>query len=240
MKKLGCYIALGLSVSACASINGGTSADNGNQNGSNNSNIMVTQYPIEKAMLNIYTKARSQALVAVVDNQNIVAEITVTPKGSMIFNNQQVQGTEINTITKSNNQIINQSVSINYFTLNPLNFKGFTDSSGEYSIATQTTTIPKMAKVGDSSALITENVYSDSSKRQKIGLYTQSWALTPDSKNTAWFCIHNSVNALLAFDPKGTVAECYKINAKGDILNSKLTMTAPADYGTNTITFIGR
>ena len=239
MQKLGCYIALGLSVSACAGINGGTSAGNGNQNGSNNPN-MITQYPIETAMLNIYTKARSQGLVAVVDNQNIVAEITVTPKGSMIFNNKQVQGTEVNTITKSNNQIIDQSVSINYFTLTPLVFHGFTDSSGEYSIATQTTAIPTMAQVGDYSPLITENVYSDSSKRQKIGLYTQSWTLTQDSKNTAWPCINTSANALLACDPKGTVAECYKINAKGDILDSKLTMTAPADYGTKTITFIGR
>ena len=187
-----------------------------------------------KCKLNITTKDNLKNSIAF----NLKSGLNY--RGSQVFNNQQVQGTEINTITKSNNQIINQSVSINYFTLNPLNFKGFTDSSGEYSIATQTTTIPKMAKVGDSSALITENVYSNSSKRQKIGLYTQSWALTPDSKNTAWFCIHNSVNALLAFDPKGTVAECYKINAKGDILNSKLTMTAPADYGTNTITFIGR
>lgn len=234
MTKLGLCVAVGLSLSACAGgVNSGTSVGNMNQNNQNN---MVTQYPVEATMLNIYAKELSQKLVAVVDNQNLTADIKVTPKGNMLFNGQQVQGAEVNTINKSNNQIINQSVSINYFTLAPLVFHGFTDSSGEYSLATQTTTIPKMAKVGDSSALITENVYSDSSKRKQIGRYTQDWSLTQDSNRTAWFCINSSDNALLDFDPNGTTAECYKINAKGDILDSKLTIKVPTNNGTGTET----
>ncbi|MBP2280521.1 hypothetical protein RCH20_000222 [Psychrobacter sp. PL15] len=227
MKKLGLCIALGLSLGACAGgINSGTMTGNVNQNN------VVTQYPVETAMLNIYVKERSQKLMAVVGNQNVLADIKVTPKGSMVFNNKQVQGTEINTITKSNNQVINQSVVINYFTLKPLVFQGFTDSSGEYSLSTQTTTIPKLAKVGDSSPLITETVYSDSSKRKKIGMYSQDWSLTRDTNNTAWFCINSSENTLLAFDPNGASVECYKINAKGDILDSRLTIKGPEGVGT--------
>lgn len=225
MKKLGLCIALGVSLSACASMNNGVVAGNtGN---------VVTEYPIETTMLNIYAKERSQTLSTVVDNRNLVAEVSVTPKGSMVFDNKQVQGTEISTLNKSDNQVVAQSVSINYFSLNPLVFHGFTDSSGKYSIATQTTTIPKMAKVGDSSQLITENVYSDSSKRNKIGMYNQSWSLAQDSNRTAWFCVNSSANKLLDFDPSGATAECYKINAKGDILDSKLTITTP----TKTINF---
>lgn len=233
MKKLGLLVAVSVGLSACAGgINGGTTADN--------SNNIVTQYPVEAAMLNIYTKAHSQSLVATVGNQTASADIKVTPKGSMVFNNKQVQGAEVNTINKVNNQVTDQSVAINYFTLNPLVFHGFTDSSGKYSLSNQTTTIPKMATVGSSSKLITEDVYADSSMRKKIGTYNQDWSLIRDSNNTAWFCIETSGNLLLNNDPNGSSSECYKINARGDILDSKVTISQPSTNGAKTITFSSR
>ena len=228
MKTLGLCIAAGLGLSACAS--GGTM-------GNTNSNNIVTQYPVETAMLNIYTKQRSENLVATIGNQTASADIKVTPKGNMVFNNKKVQGTEINTINKVNNQITNQSVAINYFTLDPLVFHGFTDSTGKYSVSNQTTTIPKMATVGDSNNLITENVYTDSRMRQKIGTYKQDWSLTRDSNQTAWFCIETSDNMLAGGKAEGSSKECYKINAKGDILASKVTIAPPAGNGGQTITF---
>src|SRR5699024_12624399 len=237
MKKLGLVIAVSVGLSACAGgMNGGTTPGNSN----NNSNNIVTQYPVEAAILKIYTKARSQSLVANVSNQKASADIKVTPKGSIVFNNKQVQGAEVNTINKVNNQVTDQSVAINYFTLNPLVFHGFTDSSGKYSISNQTTTIPKMATVGSSSKLITEDVYADRSMRKKIGTYNQEWSLTRDSNNTAWFCIETSANLLLNNDPNGSSSECYKINARGDILDSKVTISQPSTNGTKTITFTSR
>ena len=228
MKTLGLCIAAGLGLSACAS--GGTM-------GNTNPNNVVTEYPVETAMLNIYTKQRSENLVATIGNQTASADIQVTPKGNMVFNNKKVQGTEINTINKVNNQITNQSVAINYFTLNPLVFHGFTDSTGKYSVSNQTTTIPKMATVGDSNKLITENVYSDSSMRKKIGTYNQNWSLTRDSNQTAWFCIETSGNMLAGGTSERSSKECYKINAKGDILASKVTIAPPSGNGGQTITF---
>ena len=140
MKKLGLLVAVSVGLSACAGgMNGGTTPGN--------SNNIVTQYPVEAAMLNIYTKARSQSLVATVGNQTASADIKVTPKGSMVFNNKQVQGAEVNTINKVNNQVTDQSVAINYFTLNPLVFHGFTDSSGKYSLSNQTTPFPKWQRL---------------------------------------------------------------------------------------------
>ena len=233
MKKLGLLVAVSVGLSACAGgMNGGTMPGN--------SNNIVTQYPVEAAMLNIYTKARSQSLVATVGNQTASADIKVTPKGSMVFNNKQVQGAEVNTINKVNNQVTDQSVAINYFTLNPLVFHGFTDSSGKYSLSNQTTPIPKMATVGASSKLIKEDVYADRSMRQKIGTYNQDWSLTRDSNNTAWFCIETSGNLLLNNDPNGSSSECYKINARGDILDSKVTISQPSTNGAKTITFTSR
>ncbi|ERL56984.1 hypothetical protein [Psychrobacter aquaticus] len=234
MKTLGLCVAAGLSLSACATgMNGGTA-------GNTNQNNVVTQYPIEAAMLNIYTKERSQKLAAVGGNQSASADIQVTPKGNMVFNNKPVQAAEVNTINKVNNQITNQSVAINYFTLNPLVFHGFTDSTGKYSLSNQTTTIPKMATVGASSKLITENVYSDRSMSKKIGTYNQDWSLTRDTNNTAWFCIETSGNLLLNYDSTGTSSECYKINARGDILASKVTVSQPTADGTKTVTFTSK
>lgn len=218
MKTLGLCIAAGLGLSACASgMSGGTA-------GTINQNNIVTQYPIEAAILNIYTKQRNDKLTAMVENQSVSAEIQVTPKGSMRFNNKAVQGAEVNTINKVNNQITKQSVAINYFTLNPLVFHGFTDSTGRYSLSNQTTVIPKIATIGDSSKLMTETVYADSSMRKKIGAYEQGWSLARDTNNTAWFCIETSGNLLLSSDPVGTSSECYKINAKGELLASKVTL----------------
>lgn len=234
MKVLGLCIAAGLGLSACAS--GMTSGTTGN----NNQNDIVTQYPVEAAMLNIYTKQRSENLVAVVGNQSVSADIQVTPKGSMRFNNKAVQGAEVNTLNKVNNQITEQSVAINYFTLNPLVFHGFTDSTGRYSISNQTTAIPKRARVGESSKLITENVYANSSMQKKVGTYNQDWSLSQDTNNTAWLCIETSSNLLVNDDPNGTTSECYKINAQGDILASKVTLSQPSNQGARTIMFTSR
>ena len=228
-RNLGLSIAVALSLSACASMNNGVAV--GDTGG------VVAEYPVETAMLNIYTKARNQTLQAKVGNQMATADIQVTPKGNMRFNNKLVQGSEINTINKVDDQITDQSVAINYFTLNPLVFYGFTDSTGKYSLSNQVTTIPKTARVGDSSQLIVENVYSDSSRRKKIATYNQDWSLSQDSNNTAWLCIETSENLLLSNIAKGTTSECYKINARGDILASKVTINQPTPSGIKTVTF---
>lgn len=234
MKKLALFGAVALSLSACAGgMNGGTT-------GAGNQNTIVTQYPIEATMLNIYTKARSHSLVASVGDQTASADITVTPKGNMVFNNKQVQAAEVNTINKVNNQITNQSVAINYFTANPLVFHGYTDSSGKYSLATQNTTIPKTATVGSSNQLIAEDVYADRSMSKKIGSYKQSWSLVRDTNNTAWFCVDTSANLLVTSDPNGSSSECYKINARGDILDSKVTINQQTTAGPKAIVFTSR
>lgn len=230
MKTLGLCILAVLSLGACAT-------------GVNNSVVMntpnkvVTQYPIETAMLNVYTRAYSDQLYTLIDEQLIVINTEVTPKGAMVFNNQQVQGAEMVAITTINDQVVDKSVGINYFTLEPLVFHGFTSDVGEYSIATQTKPIPKVASIADSSTYLTEQVYSDSSKRKKIKMYTQTWSLKRESNNTAWLCIESSENLLLSYDPDGTSTECYKINAQGDILDSNVTMNIPENNNDETIIF---
>ena len=187
---------------------------------------VVTQYPVETAMFNIYTRTYSDQLYTLIDEKLVVINTKVTPKGAMTFDNKQVQGAEMVIITTVNDQVVDKSVGINYFTLEPLVFHGFTSDVGEYSIATQTKPIPKIASIDDSSTYLTEQVYSDSSKRKKIKTYTQTWSLKRESNNTAWLCIESSENLLLSYDPEGTSTECYKINTKGDVLDSNVTINS--------------
>ena len=122
--------------------------------------------------------------------------------------------------------------------MNPLVFHGFTKDSGEYSIATQSATIPKVASVGDSSTYLTENVYSDSSKSQQVEKFTQSWSLTQATKDTAWLRITSSENLLVGSEPDGTVDQYYRINSKGDLLNSELNFTYQTQDGFEIIAYM--
>lgn len=220
MKALGLCILAALSLSACTT----DVSNNAIVNKPLQIHKVVTQYPVETAILNVYTRAYSDQLYTLVDEQLVVINTNVTPKGAMVFNNQHVQGAEMVAITTINDQVVDKSVGINYFTLEPLVFHGFTSDVGEYSIATQTKPIPKIASIDDSSTYLTEEVYSDSSKRKKIKTYTQTWSLKRESNSTAWLCIESSENLLLSYDPEGTSTECYKINARGDILDSNVTI----------------
>ena len=220
MKTLGLCLLAALSLSACTT-------DVSNKSVVNKPlqiHKVVTQYPVETAILNVYTRAYSDQLYTLVDEQLVVINTKVTPKGAMVFNNKQVQGAEMVAITAVNDQVVDKSVGINYFTLEPLVFHGFTSDVGEYSIATQTKPIPKIASIDDSSTYLTEEVYSDSSKHKRIKTYTQTWSLKRESNSTAWLCIESSENLLLSYDTDGTSTECYKINAKGDVLDSNVTM----------------
>ena len=231
--KLSLLAGLGLSLSACVTIN--TPMGTGN-----NTNTIVTDYPIETAMLNIYTKARSAKLMAMVDGQTAKAEIKVTPKGAMVFNGKSVQGGEISTISTLSNRVTNQSIATNYFTLNPLVFHGFTDNTGIYSLSSQTSSIPKSARVGESSTFVTDTVYTDQTMSRQLGIYNQTWSLTQESNNSAWFCVETSKNLLLNNDPNGPSTECYKINAQGAILASKVTIVQPTGQGNKAIEFMSQ
>nr|WP_317200020.1 hypothetical protein [uncultured Psychrobacter sp.] len=233
MKTLKMGLGLGLitMLSACVTITNNEVALGGEP--------IIMQYPVETALLNIYTQPRTETLTEVNSTQNRTIDTKVTPKGIMEFEGKRVQGAEYATVTKVGGNVVSRSTSINYFTLNPARFYGYTDSSGAYSVATQTADLPKVARVGDKGTLITENVYSDSSKRNQISRYQQSWSLTQASPTTAWFCISTSQNLLSPVSDSSTV-ECYNIDAKGDILNSKATASIPTANGIETVTYTSR
>lgn len=230
MKVLALAVVSGLSLSACVTINPSIG-------GTDNSSNMAAKFPVETALLNIYTQPRSETLYAVDGNEQLVSQLTVTPKGFMSFEGRQLQAAESAYLNTVNGKVVSQSTSVNYFSLNPAQFYGFTNSAGQYSVATQTKTLPKMARVGSASELITENVYSDSSKRQQVRKFTQDWTLSQASNNTAWFCLNTSADLLSNTNAMTVSSHCYNINAQGDILDSKLTINESTANGIKTINY---
>ena len=243
MKILALGILLALGLSACTSgLNDGLNSElelmNSNKlkpvsRGSHTEKV-VTQYPVETAMVNIYAKASQEILYTTIDEMKVSVAFDVIPKGMVTFAGKQVQASEMTSVTTINNQIVDKSIGMNYFTLEPLVFYGFTSDDDEYSLATQTAEIPKLANVGASSTFLTENVYTDSNKRKKVSRYTQGWSLTQATPNTAWLCINSSENLLLANDPDGTLFECYRITETGDIVDSSIENSYPTESGVET------
>lgn len=93
MKTVAFYLLASLALSACTTaMNTGIT--------SNNSNQTVTEFPVQTAMNNIYTKTRSEDLSTVMYGLKMAKEFTVMPKGTTVFNNQQVQSAEVVRLSK--------------------------------------------------------------------------------------------------------------------------------------------
>ena len=86
MQTLGLCILTALSLSTCA-----TSMNNkAVLNKSDQTHKVVIHYPVETAMLNVYTRVYSDQLYTLIDEELVVINTKVTPKGAMTFNNRQV------------------------------------------------------------------------------------------------------------------------------------------------------
>ena len=205
----------------------------------NNPDSDVTQFPVETAVINIFTKEYSDSLYSLLpDKKSLEFDYKIIPKAASNFENQQVQSVQSISSTSIDNEVITRNIRMSYFTLNPFLFKGYTSSSGEYSVATQSAILPRVANVGSSGKSVAAIVYSDSSKSNQIRSYTEKWSLSKASQNTAWFCIEELAHGNLAFKKKKI--QCFEIDEHGDILDSKIIETYKTEGGVKTIEVISR
>ena len=222
MKTLGLCILAALSLSACTT-------------GMNSSvltsltNKIVTQYPVERALINIYSKLSNDTLHIVDDKRQLASQLVTSPLGMVTFNGQPVHASRMTSTIYVDNQNVNTSIEDNYYTFDPLVFHGFSGAE-RYSITSQTQDIPKVATLGDFSTFLTENVYTDSSLNKKMGTYLKAWSLSKATNNRAWLCISRSANKLVATDA-GTPVDCYVINPHGKVLDKRIEYTYPTSKG---------
>ncbi|MBI0427297.1 hypothetical protein [Psychrobacter sp. NG27] len=176
----------------------------------------MNQLSIEITLLNIYTRESCRTLSAIVYGHKESIEIKVIPKGSLTFENQPVQGAEQRFTYRYDDEVIEELVDIKYFTLNSLSFYGLIKPLGEYSVATQTEVIPKIASIDYSRQFINERICTDSSKKIPVNFHSLTWSLLRASASTAWLCIDIEIYE--------NSSECYQIDTYGDISQSKKTL----------------
>ena len=222
MRNLAVLITVGLSLSACAT---GMSTEIK----SSHSSQKVTEYPVERALINIYSKSSNHTLYIVDDKFQLASQLVTLPLGIVTFNGQPVHASRMTSTIYVDNQNVNTSIEDNYYTFDPLVFHGFSGTE-RYSITSQTQNIPKVATLGDFSTFLTENVYTDSSLNKKMGTYFKTWSLSKATSNSAWLCISRSANSLVATDA-GTPANCYIINPHGKVLDKRIEYTYSTGKG---------
>ena len=231
MKTLGLCILAVLSLGACTTgINSSVLTSLTNK--------VITQYPIEGALINIYSKPSNDTLYIVDDKLQVASQLVTLPLGIVTFNGKPVHASRMTSITYIDNQNVKTSIEDNYYTFDPLVFHGFSGAE-RYSITSQTQDIPKVATLGDSSTFLTENVYTDSSLNKKMGTYLKAWSLSKATNNSAWLCISRSANRLVATDA-GTPVDCYIINPHGKVLDKRIEYTYPTDKGLRKDVYVKR
>ena len=231
MKILGLCILATLSLGACAT---GISS----RMLTSDTNKVITQYPIERALINIYSKPSNHTLYIVDDKLQVASQVVTLPLGIVTFNGKPVHASRMTSTIYVDNQNVKTSIEDNYYTFDPLVFHGFSGAE-RYSITSQTQDIPKVATLGDSSTFLTENVYTDSSLNKKMGTYLKAWSLSKATNNSAWLCISRSANMLVATDA-GTPVDCYIINPHGKILDKRIEYTYPTDKGLRKDVYVKR
>ena len=231
MKVLGLCILAVLSLGACTTVINSSVL-------TSLTNKVINQYPVERALINIYSKPSNDTLYIVDDKLQVASQLVTLPLGIVTFNGKPVHASRMTSITYVDNQNVKTSIEDNYYTFDPLVFHGFSGAE-RYSITSQTQDIPKVATLGDSSTFLTENVYTDSSLNKKMGTYLKAWSLSKATNNSAWLCISRSANMLVATDA-GTPVDCYIINPHGKILDKRIEYTYPTDKGLRKDVYVKR
>ena len=231
MKALGLCILAVLSLGACTTVINSSVL-------TSLTNKVINQYPVERALINIYSKPSNDTLYIVDDKLQVASQLVTLPLGIVTFNGKQVHASRMTSITYVDNQDVKTSIEDNYYTFDPLVFHGFSGAE-RYSITSQTQDIPKVATLGDSSTFLTENVYTDSSLNKKMGTYLKAWSLSKATNNRAWLCISRSANKLVATDA-GTPVDCYVINPHGKVLDKRIEYTYPTDKGLRKDVYVKR
>ena len=125
---------------------------------------------------------------------------------------------------KRNGATVDSSTRESFFTINPFNVKGFKNNDGTYGIQTvANSTLPNVAKVGDSGSLDTMTIYTNSSKSSVLSTQRGTWTLEADTATTAFSC-RNITFRDPSGNVEGTTSNCYKIDTNGTVKGIKYTI----------------
>ena len=151
--------------------------------------------------------------------------LSITPAADGSFEGLQSKKA-IETLTMKKNGVVLNVTNIDaYFSINPLSMKGASYSDGSYAVQTSNTgAYPASAKVGDSGPQGTLTLYNSIADRTVKSTSQSSWTMEADTATTAFGC-SNSILRNAAGAQTGTATGCYKIDANGNVLGMRYTLS---------------
>lgn len=171
-------------------------------------------FPVAAAVASYAGSAHQYDLAGALDGVSFTMRYTYTPDVAGNFEGRAT-ATAIETLVMyANGTFATQTASRRFFTANPYVEYGSVDDDGSYSVFNQTAMLPTTARVTQSGVVGSTIDYADSSKTQITATGTVGWSLDPDTVTTALLCLNQSFSGTVS----GSGAECYRINATGQVL----------------------
>lgn len=217
-----CIIGLMMSLNTVTT----ASAELSTGNTLNTDTGFVPEFPVEAAMVNIFTQPRIERISTVVAGDSKPMHFfTKTTRGKdTLFEGLHLHNATMQQYISSELAAPFEFTTQHYFTLDPFKIYGFTADDGAYVISTDTNTLPKMASPDASSYWDLDETYDSSDKKQLLYKIKKYWTLTRIDNKTAWLCINHFEEPLLLSNEK-PFYYCYSIDGRGNLLGYQFGST---------------
>lgn len=151
--------------------------------------------------------------------------MTFTPVADAVFEGALAK-TSLQSVTVSGGPGASETDATTlYYRTGPYFETGQIDSDGAYTLFTRTGDLPSSARPGDSGNLNTGVTYTDNTKATVFANSTTTWSVVADTTTTAFACMNTTVTEVSPPDTS-TQSICLKINANGDVVGGRVTVTA--------------
>lgn len=188
---------------------------------------IVTEFPLEQAMVNIFTQPRIERMSVVFDDETKPTDFLIQiTKGEDTF----FEGLYLHQVTMQQNLSSELAAPFelttqHYFTLDPFRIYGLTADDGAYVVSTEINLLPKTARSGDSGAWDVYGVYHSRDAKRPLYKMKRHWRLSRIDDKTAWLCVHHAKEEPPSVVQKEHSYYCYSINAQGDLLDYKSVLS---------------
>lgn len=203
----------------------------GGGGGGDSNPVNPNSYDLNAAITRAYaTGASFTGLTATASNGAVITLGLSLAAGADAMFEGTLRKVSLQTITLSAPGVATETTSASeYYGTNPFRVYGSIDDAGTYGVATSTGNLPTAARVGDAGPLGTQVYYADATQATVMMNATSTWEVQGDgTTSTAWACSKTVAREVgSAIDLLQTL--CFRLNAAGDVLGAKFTMTLPTE-----------
>ena len=184
---------------------------------------IVTEFPLEQAMVNIFTQPRIARMSVVLDDETKPTDflIKITKGEDTFFEGRYLHQVTMQLNLSSELAAPSELTTQHYFTLDPFRIYGLTADDDAYVVSTEINLLPKTARSGDSGAWYVYEVYHSRDAKKPLYKMKRHWSLSRIDDKTAWLCVHHAKEEPPSVIQKEYFFYCYSINAQGDLLDYK-------------------